>query len=143
MSNRGAKRASMPCKKEIYDYWAERIDGLEWDRFNFGPLMDEYCCFACGSYRRIERAHIVSLDQGGSNATSNLHLLCASCHVDSECLPEELYWSWLTRMRETDPFAHDIKRWEHLYGAERIGAWLDEGRRLLDRRKARKQGEAA
>lgn len=132
MSNRGAKRASMPCKKEIYDYWAERIDGLDEDRYNFGPLKDHYCCFACGSYHRIERAHIVPLCDGGTNDVSNLHLLCAMCHIDSEMLVGDLYSAWLARMRDTSPTVHDTRRYERRYGPD----WMSHMPQVIEARKS-------
>ncbi len=111
-------RIGMPKRVDIYDYWESRIDGLYEDRYNGGPLEHYHCCFACGSYHRIERAHIVPLCDGGTNDASNLHLLCAKCHIDSETLVGDLYWAWLERMRETSPFIHEMKRYERLYGPD-------------------------
>jgi hypothetical protein len=67
----------------------------------FAPHLDvdNPCCFACGWFSErwtegrsprkaweratLERAHIVPAGLGGSNAASNIILLCSPCHRDS------------------------------------------------------------
>lgn len=96
----------MPKRAAICEHWEDKIEDLDGN------------CFACGSSLRVERAHIVPLCEGGTNDVSNLHLLCATCHIDSEPLPVDLYWAWLWRMRETHPFTHAVGRYERIYGPD-------------------------
>lgn len=66
-------RKSMPKKNHIWDYWKGKFsdDG-------------EMCCFACERTTNLERCHIIPNAAGGDESLSNLHLLCASCHKQTE-----------------------------------------------------------
>jgi hypothetical protein len=45
---------------------------------------------------RLDRAHIFPRCKGGSDGVENLHLLCATCHEDSEYLESpDVYMNWL------------------------------------------------
>lgn len=87
-----------PSKWAIVQHWAA---SPAMDRDVFAPHLsiDDPCCFACGWFSErwregrsarkaweratLERAHIVPAGLGGSNAASNIILLCAPCHRDS------------------------------------------------------------
>lgn len=93
------KRNKLPSREKIAAYWSERRD------------LDLYAdeCFACGDYLKLERAHICAHTSGGSGGPENLHVLCKSCHLESEMLEGRSYWRWFLhkRAREWQPdFAH-------------------------------------
>jgi hypothetical protein len=69
---------------------------------------------------RTERCHIVPKHQGGTDDVSNLHLLCAACHVESENLTGSVYWAWFDRKPWHDHYFHIAKRLA-LVGAD--AAW--------------------
>ena len=85
------KRRDMASATDILNHW------LNTDKFKklgiFIP--DNGDCFACGQYLRIERAHIKPLHENGTNNADNLHLLCSTCHIESEELRGRSYWSWI------------------------------------------------
>jgi hypothetical protein len=56
----------------------------------------EDCCWHCGRPTSfVQRAHITPLCEGGKDEIANIHLLCVTCHQDSEYLSGERYWKWL------------------------------------------------
>lgn len=83
----GRKR-NMPSRKKVYEYWVDKIE----------TAVDDNTCFKCGFTSEfntaVERAHIESVWGGGSDAPENIHLLCKSCHKDSECWSGEVYDFW-------------------------------------------------
>lgn len=86
----------MPSKKEILGHWEEKFaaeslyDVISTDEDGLSAI----ACFSCGSPARVERAHITAINQGGSNEVENLHLLCRSCHSDSEIFSGPDYMDW-------------------------------------------------
>lgn len=107
-------------KNEIIDYWKksliqmnkhhsditmENSPSLEQVLRKLGSKHFKNRCFACGRVqpaRWIHRAHITPKRLGGCNQASNLHNLCYECHLDSESLHGDAYWSWFTSRTETD-----------------------------------------
>ena len=99
----------MPSKYQIYAYWKDRlVNDYGKDFYKGNLLMREaqrtknpyaYMCFACGAFAvRIERAHIVALCEGGTNDVSNIHLLCTSCHRNSETISDvPAYEKWFKK----------------------------------------------
>jgi hypothetical protein len=92
----------MPSKAQILSYWAN--DLIENDKYwmeaiyedNCTPKMIQSVCFACGYQGGTERCHIVPKVKGGGDGVDNLHLLCKSCHVESEYIVDyEAYMDWL------------------------------------------------
>jgi hypothetical protein len=90
-------RNGMPSKFQIYEHWKNRlVNDYGKDFYKGKTLIRErqrtkepyaYMCFACGTFSvKIERAHIIAICEGGSNDVSNLHLLCGSCHRNSETI---------------------------------------------------------
>ena len=89
-------RSTMPSVKKILDYWDKQFEKEE--------LYDILCtdikgkpisgCFACGSQLKVERAHITALIDDGNNDVDNLHLLCRSCHADSDVFNGDEYMDW-------------------------------------------------
>jgi hypothetical protein len=77
-------RKDMPTWNEIKHYWSTTslfdIKHVQNQNANF--------CFACTRVfhdsDKLERSHIHALHAGGSNDIKNLHLLCPTCHKDSE-----------------------------------------------------------
>lgn len=89
--------------KKIKEYWADKEI---WDnKFDSKEeFLEADCCFACGvdysvevegkSFKNLERAHIKALIINGEDKIQNIHLLCKTCHSESEILYDELYWFW-------------------------------------------------
>jgi len=100
-----SKKRLMPNKKNIYDFW-HNLEGrsilenysteLKSQKDLLGKVKVD--CFACGSGADIQRCHIEAKVNGGTDAVSNLHLLCAKCHVESEMFGPQRYWNWLKTM---------------------------------------------
>ncbi|MDA9868119.1 HNH endonuclease [Synechococcus sp. AH-224-I15] len=96
-------RSNIPPPEAIAWYWADRLvaKGKGQDPEEF---LDGRRCFACGrkeDHLVIQRAHIraaVSFKGGWPHSFENLHLLCTSCHTDSEFLEGEAYVSWFSQM---------------------------------------------
>ena len=103
---------NMPRRQTIAKYWSSRHEKVSEDDANH--------CFACGDGLRIERCHIVPKHQGGTDDVSNLHLLCAACHVESENLTGSVYWAWFDRKPWHHHYFHIAKRLA-LVGAD--AAW--------------------
>jgi hypothetical protein len=112
-----SKQRNMPSKNSIYDYW-HKLEGrfeLEKHGFELQTQFDLFGkrkvdCFACGATANIERCHIKAKNEAGNDGVENLHLLCKSCHVDSEMLSGERYWIWLKNMIDKvwQPFTEHI-----------------------------------
>lgn len=111
-------RINMPSKKRIFKYWQEDPEGVF---KKHGIDIDGiYDCFACGFDSQVQRAHIIAISEGGDNAVSNIHLLCPNCHVESEILSEECYWTWLQN-KNTYHYEFSLVRMRNklsLYGIE-------------------------
>ncbi len=115
----------MPSQKVIYRFWHEK-GGKEILK-NYAITVHvqqdvegkvKIDCFACGSTLDIQRCHIQAKSTGGSDDESNLHLLCAKCHIESEMLSGERYWVWLKNMTEE----HWMPFTEHIYSRrQKIG----------------------
>jgi len=89
---------SLPAHSLIRQYWADHLHLGLLGFDSRGEFLDPGICFACGLYVETgepERAHILAKSRGGSNAVTNLHLLCHCCHAASEGLSGRLYWEWL------------------------------------------------
>jgi len=56
---------------------------------------DANSCWACGDGFNLQRCHIRSKKNGGSDAPQNLTILCASCHAKSEHIHEDVFPTWL------------------------------------------------
>ncbi len=90
----------MPTKKKILGYWQTHYKKLFINREDENVPW-EHECFACGNpWDGLHRAHIIPLNKNGTNELSNLHLLCPSCHFESEGLNE--YWIWFKYQRENE-----------------------------------------
>lgn len=101
-------RSNMPSHKSVRDFWASTsIHLIKWGNT---PELNENRCFACGGLYpngvKLDRSHIVAKWCGGPDATENLHLLCRTCHLDSEDFcresDQDRYWRWF--------FARDIRK---------------------------------
>jgi hypothetical protein len=99
------KRSDMPKPKAIIDFWADRLVDIDIEEF----ALTWESCFVCGAVSKLERSHILSLCDGGTNTVDNLHLLCRQCHDESEPLSGEAYWRWYKQKRNTF-FVHPLVR---------------------------------
>lgn len=94
----------MPSNYSIRNFWS-KVDGFP-ELMGFDCveefIEDDYC-FACGLLGfKTERAHILAKTLGGSDLCSNLHLLCSTCHKDSEYIDGEDYKRWLIERTPED-----------------------------------------
>jgi hypothetical protein len=79
----------MPTREKIFEYWADKLDLQGDDNTCFK------CSFTSGAGVAVDRAHILSVFDGGSDDVSNLHLLCGNCHLESEIWFGDAYFYWL------------------------------------------------
>lgn len=95
----------MPSERQIRSYWSEWLSGRISDKFDSPQeAMEEGVCFACGMTADggIERAHIIPRCDGGSDEPDNLHMLCRTCHKDSEFLSGDAYRQWFEERTAID-----------------------------------------
>jgi hypothetical protein len=114
-----SQRRNMPSSKSIYDYWHSIHADSELELHGL-KLKIQYDlsgkrkldCFACGTALNIERCHIKAKSEGGSDEKENLHLLCKSCHIESEMLSGDRYWIWFKKTidKEWEPFTEHIHK---------------------------------
>lgn len=96
------KRKDIPAHKTIREYWSENLDFSRKTHCCADEILNgddgEHFCFACGlteqAGNKLERAHIKALCNGGSNNADNIHILCKTCHVDSEYMDGDVYFEW-------------------------------------------------
>lgn len=87
-----SKRLGMPTKKQLNIF--------------HGRDADEDECMACGRFSSLHRAHIYPLCAGGTNDPQNIHLLCPTCHKDSEFLVGEAYRAWFEAAQVSTDWSH-------------------------------------
>ena len=88
----------MPSRQKIAKWWAGRFNKKGWEID--WEIVHNSQCFACGRTRlRLERAHIMPRCKGGNDSVQNLHILCVSCHAESEYLYGLKYWRWYRHKR--------------------------------------------
>ena len=109
---------NMPSRERVTRYWVNNHrshpESLPWwGRGSYcEDQIPEDCkwCFACKrSYPSVDRAHILPLTDGGDNECGNLHLLCHTCHKESEHLTGDKYWRWI-----------EERRWWHVHAQEMV-----------------------
>lgn len=95
----------MPSHYAIFHHWKHRLaEKCEPDDLILDGDDDDRklrcVCFACGNpFGRHERAHITAHANGGSEDVANLHILCLSCHLESEHIGSEAaYWVWFNNI---------------------------------------------
>ena len=93
----GRKR-NMPSRSEIFEYW----------KFKLSNAKNNNTCFRCGITSIfndsvvVDRAHILAVCENGSDDVSNLHLLCRSCHRESEVYSGKEYKLWINSRNKED-----------------------------------------
>ena len=88
------EKKSMPSIKLIRKFWFSE-EGIELLRSKTGIIISSIQgCMTCGTLGYVECCHIVAKVNGGSYNEDNLHLLCKSCHLESEYFEDERYWRW-------------------------------------------------
>lgn len=106
----GRQQRRMPPEKKIREYWADQI----WPYKDFdskAEFLEEGICFACGvACKRAHRAHIHARVTGGSDTVENLHMLCETCHKDSECKEGDAYWRWFWQRCRMDTMLSEAAR---------------------------------
>lgn len=69
-------------------------------------------CFACLRVcAHLDRAHIVAHNKGGNDKKQNLHLLCRTCHQQSETYSDDLYWQWFMGQNAFHSLLSEITRY--------------------------------
>ena len=87
-----SRKRNMPSKIKIFNYWSGKLKNA----------LSDNTCFKCGIYSNdnkiniVDRAHILSVFDGGTNNLDNLHLLCKKCHTESEPYSGIEYDLWLS-----------------------------------------------
>lgn len=106
----------MPTKEEIYKYWRDLDAPVPYSipYTSNHQVKEKLACFACGFPFHVHRAHIEPKWVGGSDQESNLHLLCPSCHVESEGLSGGRYRSFLDGKRRRSYKHPVIQLFEHM-----------------------------
>tara|TARA_R110001632_G_C11055015_1_gene385116 strand:- start:33 stop:488 length:456 start_codon:yes stop_codon:yes gene_type:complete len=95
----GRKR-KMPSRKDIFYFWENKMK----------KACSDNTCFKCGLISFddkiivVERCHIVPVCEGGSDDLDNIHLLCYSCHKESEVYSGKKYNLWL-KSKNKEQFA--------------------------------------
>ena len=114
-------RSKMPTKKAILEYWdpvfGAATDFYGWD-IGWSDVFWNGDCMACGSWLKTQRAHIVAVVEGGSNEAENLHVLCSTCHEESELKSGQEYWDWFGYRLNSDSYM--TIRIKALSGTDRI-----------------------
>lgn len=77
----------------VAKHWAKRISIIKSHPEN--EFNEAQRCFACLLPLPLQKAHIIPFNDTKDNSLENLHLLCQSCHRDSEFIQEDEYWEWL------------------------------------------------
>lgn len=81
-----------PSRTLIAKRWAHILTKLY--EHDASHITKNLQCFACGRTGVLDRAHIIPKHKGGSDNLSNLHLLCRSCHAESDFFHGRRYWRW-------------------------------------------------
>lgn len=87
----------MPSWRLVAKYWNALFFDHGWE-IDF-EILDNKQCFACGRMGKIQRCHIKPRCEGGDDHVKNIHLLCVSCHQESEFLSGLSYWRWYRHKR--------------------------------------------
>ncbi len=107
----------MPIKKKILEHWINRLPSFnktQPQRFYFAlagkteieiekqiRIFNRDFCFACGLHKLTQRCHIDAEKKEEIDDVENLHLLCISCHYESEGLRGKQYWDWFREKDES------------------------------------------
>lgn len=87
-----SRKKNMPSKIKIFNYWNGKLKNA----------LSDNTCFKCGisnndkKYNIVDRAHILSVFDGGTDNLDNLHLLCKKCHTESEAYNDLVYDLWFS-----------------------------------------------
>lgn len=116
--------------QEIVDYWElhQNECGLSVD-WSEAHLL----CWRCAHRRRLQRCHIVPRALGGSEAPSNLVLLCAQCHAEApNVLDPDFMWTWLRRHAVphygTYWYHRGLREYEFIYQRKPFASIQDESK---------------
>ena len=111
-------KRTYPSAKAIRTFWADWLASAESSDGDpkficAGEVFTEGdVCFACGTERPLERAHILARCEGGSDEVSNFHLLCGFCHRQSEFKHGADYLEWFRTKK--NPLAEMLTAIEQL-----------------------------
>lgn len=126
----------MPSKKDISEYWMGRPDsvkkfghaGVHISRWDDELPPDE--CWACGDAKGpLERCHIYSRNEGGPDTLDNLVIMCSNCHLESEDIPPEGFWFWISKSRAerwVPDFMHTLRRMDNAGISSEVMSFLIE-----------------
>lgn len=124
MSNQGR---CMPSKNAIKKYWDGKIGFIE--DFGWSELPIDKC-WKCSLPADVDRAHIWSRFNSGNDDVSNIHLLCLSCHKQSEFSygfkPGLLYYEWFYSPNSGVQWLSELMRIWKSYFCEHDIDWAGE-----------------
>lgn len=105
-------------KKEIAEYWKDRIDNHE-TSVSFKHATSH--CWRCGVKKRLDRAHIVPASKNGLDSPENFVLLCKHCHIDNPNLDNvEIVWDWLRAYKLSEDeslwYVQGLREYQYVYG---------------------------
>lgn len=111
-----SQKRSMPSKKKVYEYWQHKFNKI------YNKDIQKDCCFACGFNAPIlQRCHILSKVDGGSDKANNLHLLCRFCHIESEFFSGESYSVWIKNKTDSLEMEMHLNVMKHYYRLKSLG----------------------
>ena len=104
----GRKR-KMPSREKIFKHWKNKLNNIT----------NNNTCFKCGVtpfFNKkniiVDRAHILAVCEGGTDDLNNLHLLCKSCHRESEAYSGVEYDLWFTSRNKKEFATSLFLLWE-------------------------------
>ena len=117
------QKRKLPGRWSIKVFWEDKLGDINANR-----------CFACGWGGRLERCHIIAKHNGGNDNAANLHVLCAACHDESECIEGKEYFAWFNYMREKvsqNWFAYHYQKQEYhiKYPSNHLVDWIKKNRK--------------
>jgi len=121
--NKMPQKRKMPSRKAIAVFWNDKLDYINANR-----------CFACSWGGKLERCHIIARCNGGNDNVENLHVLCTTCHDDSEYKEEKEYFAWLNYVREKvsrNWFAYHYQKREYdiKNPSPQLVAWIKQNKK--------------
>jgi len=84
----------------IAKYWGLRISTIK--NVSIDEISSASRCFGCLLQLPLQKSHIKDRYFSNDDSLENLHLLCQTCHRDSEFLSDDNYWNWLKNRTTLD-----------------------------------------
>jgi hypothetical protein len=97
-------KRKMPTIQAINRMWVGFL--IHIGRIKKRADVHRHFCWVCGyeSDGPMERAHILARQDGGGDGPENIHMLCSTCHRQSEFLNGGMYFMWFCAPSENERF---------------------------------------